>query len=705
MVLLAASAALAIKTWCDIRPLDEQSLLIAAGQDHPLLLDRNGVPLAVSYQNPLNADADLPLYEVPQVLEGAFVTAEDRRFFEHHGVDWKARMAALWQNLKALHCVRGASTITEQVVRILHPRPRTLWSRWVEGFEAAELERHASKAQILEFYLSQVPYESQRRGIRQAARFYFNREVATLTPKEMLALAVLPRAPSAYDLYRHPDKIAPAIDRLAAAMNLGQDERTHIHAEPFALSKPDLLVHAKHFVDYVRGNAEAEGATRIVTTLDAHLQQAAETNLAERISDLKGKQAHNGAVLVADHTTGEILAWAVAGSQEEAIDAVRTPRQPGSAMKPFLYALALDSGWNPATIIPDEPMAEEINSGLHRFNNYSHTFYGKVTLREALGNSLNIPAIHTIDHVGVERYLATLHRLGFDSLAQPADFYDEGLALGDGEVTLFEMVQAYAALANHGAYLPLSPLLARPSPRLNEQVYSDEASSLIGNILSDPWARRLEFGLDSILNMPVQTAVKTGTSTDYHDAWALGFNSRYVVGVWLGNLDGTPMDGVTGSTGPALVLRSVFASLDRNSQTAPLYLSPRLVKRDICVAAHDKEGRQCFMRTEYFIAGSEPSANPAQQVPDHPALVRPQDGLFLAYDPRVPPEMQAFEFVAKGIRPDQEASWLLNGERIATTNGGHYLWPLKRGDWRLMLQVAGTDGDMHPADSVEFHVK
>lgn len=702
--LLVATVLLVTKTYHDIHPIDAKSLSVFMEQARFQVVDRNGVPLAVSYQNSLNAVDNMPLYEMPPLLKKAFIAAEDKRFFEHGGIDWQARAAALWQDAHAMYAVRGASTITEQVVRILHPRPRTLWSRWVEGFEAAQLERHADKAQILEFYLNQVPYAANRRGIGQAAHYYFNRDVATLTTQEILALAVLPRAPSAYDLYSHPGKIHPAIARLAKALRMTDEQQAELAAQPFVLSRPTLSADAGHFVGYIRENVMTSPG-KVTTTLDSHLQEKAQQSLSELLRSLKGKQVHNGAVMVVDHTTGEILVWAVAGDQEQAIDAVRTPRQPGSSMKPFLYGLALDSGWTPATIIHDEPMAEEVNYGMHRFNNYSHMFYGKVTLRGALGNSLNIPAIHTIDYVGVSRYLSLLHRMGMTSLTQPADFYDEGLALGDGEVTLFEMVQGYTALANRGLYRPLSPLLHAAQERDITRVYSEEAASLIGNILSDPWARELEFGVGSVLNLPVQTAVKTGTSTNYHDAWALGYNSYYVVGVWMGNLDGTPMNGITGSTGPALVLRNMFSSLAEEQPTSPLYLSPRLVMHDVCTPAHDSVTK-CFKHTEYFIAGTEPSGeNIAQDKPVKPVLLRPADGLLLAYDPRIPADKQAFEFVAQGVPAGRKASWLLNEDRIATTDSGHYLWPIKRGNYRLTLEVAGDDGELRPIDSVRFYVK
>jgi penicillin-binding protein 1C len=220
--------------------------------------------------------------------------------------------------------------------------------------------------------------------------------------------------------------------------------------------------------------------------------------------------------------------------------------------------------------------------------------------------------------------------------------------------------------------------------------------------LSDPYARRREFGAGSVLNLPVQAAVKTGTSSDYRDAWTMGYDSRYTVGVWMGNLDHSAMDGVTGSTGPALVLRSVFSLLSQREKTSPLFLSPRLVRQEVCAdGTRPSEKSGCFTRTEYFIPGSE--ALGAQ--PDHPranlTLVRPTEGLQLAYDPRLPPAAQAFEFVAEGVAVRQKVAWSLNDKPIATTSGGRLLWPLARGRYTL---VAQADGDPH-ADLVHFIVK
>ncbi len=720
-VVAVAALLLVFKTVWDVRTPDLSQHAGVSDASRFQVLDRRGQPIGISYQNAFNTMDIVPLHTVPELLRRAFVTSEDRHFFEHHGVDMRARISAIGQNIHAGKAVRGASTITEQVVRILHPRPRTLWSRWVEGFEAMLLELRTSKGDILEFYLNQVPYAANRRGVAQAARYYFNRDLDTLTHKEMLALAVLPRAPSTLDLYKSQETIEPSIMRLAQAMiergELTAQDYQQIAGTKMVLEPPGPPLNATHFINYIRETVpyqlSEQGA--VTTTLDSHLQSKAQDLLDERLKSLARKHIQNGAILIADHTTGEILAWAVAGAGDDAknqkrsgkdIDAVRVPRQPGSSLKPFLYALALDAGWSPATELNDAPMAEAIGSGLHDFHNYSHIFYGKISLREALGNSLNIPALETIAYIGPSRYLDALQALGITSLTQPVEFYKEGLALGNGEISLFEMVQAYCTLANRGVFRPLTPLVQAPFARDVKRVYSEEATSLIGNILSDSFARRREFGGGSVLNLPVQTAVKTGTSSDYRDAWVFGFNSRYVVGVWFGNLDQVPMDGITGSTGPALTLRGLFATLTEHEKASPLYLSPKLVQKEICSTIDNTlKSDKCFPRTEYFIPGTEPKEQKPVMSTKGIALVRPTEGLQIAYDPRIRASNQAFEFVTGGVADTHGVEWILNGKPIANTPDARYLWAVERGHYTLEAREVDNDRRVLSTDSVHFNVK
>lgn len=715
IVWIAASAcgllAMTILTFLSLKPVKNSLHTIASDAQVMRITDRNGIPLGISYQNRWNSYDHAPLYAIPDFLKAAFVFSEDRDFFEHQGVDWAARVSALGQNFRKGRNFRGASTITEQVVRMINPRPRTLWARWLEGFEAAELERSASKADILEFYLNQVPYASNRRGIVQAARHYFNRDLSTLSLKEMLALAVLVRAPSGYDLYRYPDRIEAPVRRLAQAMHaagrINEQQYGFIATEKLRLKKPALPVDARHFARFVRLNTHPQGQDIFRTTLDSNLQKQIQEIVDTRMKILARKNVRHAAAIVADYRTGEILAWVAGGTEKDTseIDTVTAARQPGSAMKPFLYALALEKGWTAATILNDSPLAEAVGGGLHRFRNYSNVHYGPITMREALGNSLNIPALLAIRHVGAGGYLTTLQHLGFKSLNLASGLYDEGLALGNGEVTLLEMAQAYAALANGGLYQPFHVLQQEENTQTPLRVYSRETASLIGNILSDPSARTLEFGAGSILNMPVQTAVKTGTSTDYRDAWVLGYNDRYVVGLWMGNLDGAPMEGVTGSTGPALALRGIFALLNKGRETAPLYLSPRLMAKDVCTRPV-REDAPCPTRSEWFIPGTTPAEFPSTTSSGDPLeLARPTEGLQIAYDPRIPAAHQKFRFELRGLAPGSKAKWMLDGQTLGEGEQPHLLWPVTRGRHSLAVHTTLPSGRAYALPPVAFIVK
>jgi penicillin-binding protein 1C len=739
-VLLAASlfallAATGIKTAIDLRPLPESLIPDRKEIRKVQVRDRHGVPLSVTYQNNWNYNDYLPLHEIPQLLQTAFVIAEDRRFYRHGGVDWLGRFNAVRQNLAAWRAVRGASTISEQVVRLLHPRPRSVWSRWIEGIEAWQLERRFAKDAILECYLNQVPYSGQRRGVVQAARYYFDRDLDTLNDAEMLALAVLVRAPGRMDLHRGDEQIRRPLALLASQMKeegvISGTEHRDVTSAALAVRKPGMEARASHFVRYVQGldiPARLLVNGRLLTTLDSSLQDAIHKILDRRLRELRSRGVRNGAVLVVDHQNREILAWVNGGSDDPEqsagqIDAVLAPRQPGSAMKPFLYALALEKGWTPATLIDDSPLATPVGAGLHDYRNYSRQHYGPLRLRDCLGNSLNIPAVKTIQYTGVNEFLNRMKDLGCKSINRPASYYGEGLALGNGELPLLELVQAYAALAREGEFRPLTCVLGDcAGDREKSGVFSAETSSLIANILSDPEARRLEFGSGNLLDFPSQTAVKTGTSTGYRDAWAMGFNHHFTVGVWMGNLDAGPMQGITGSIGPALVLRSVFAELGRFEESRPLFLSPRLLSMTICQSSGEMATAGCPVMGEWFEPGKIPKrqctlhgkVNTEARQGDAPragrgiTLVQPTAGLQLALDPRIPRELEAFPIeVPKGLRT-RKIEWLMDGKVIGTTENGvnRFLWHLTRGNHVAAAKVwlEDLDGPVETA-RVRFVVK
>ncbi|MEE4606558.1 MAG: transglycosylase domain-containing protein [Desulfobacteraceae bacterium] len=599
--------------------------------------DRNYQPLTVTYQNRWNLHDHIPLHDIPQFLQQAFVVSEDQRFYRHKGVDWAARLHAIYQNIKVLDSIRGASTISEQVIRMWYPRPRTLWSRWLEGIEAGRLEKEFSKNEIFEFYLNQVPYAGRRRGVVQAARLFFDRDPDTLSTAEMLALVVMVRAPSRLDVRRNPDRLFKSIEQLAdRLLEFGVLDQRH-----------------------------------------------------------------------------EILAWVNSGAcldevSPSWIDAVTTPRQPGSTLKPFLYALALEKGWTAATLVDDSPLSESVGRGLHAYQNYSRIHYGMLRVRQALGNSLNIPALRAAQFVGVDALLACLQELGVQSLQQHPDYYGDGLALGNGEITLLELVQAYTVLARQGIYRPLKYLLADVSRREEtRRVFSAETASLIGNILSDPTARRLEFGNGSLLRFPIQTAVKTGTFSDYRDAWALGFNHRFTVGVWIGNLDHLATDGITGANGATLVLRSVLAELNRHQNSRPLYLSPRLVKTEICRQTGLQADGHCASLSEWFVPGTEPKTIAAPTKELKPVYLRyPTQGMQLAMDPRMPDDQEAFVFRLANLPQRTPVDWYVDDWPVATSTNGEYLWRLQRGIHSVRARI-WWDGSRQFQDTpdVSFTVK
>ena len=735
---LAVAACVAVKSRLDLRPLPESLTLDASNVRKVQILDRGGTPLSVTYRNRWNIHLYVPLHDIPLLLQQAFIHAEDKRFYRHGGVDRLARMRALAQNVKALSAVRGASTITEQVVRMLHPRPRTVWSRWLEGIEAGCLEKRFSKADILEFYLNQVPYAAQRRGVLQAAHYYFNRDLDTLDTADMLALAVLVRAPGRMDLHRGTEEIEKPLRRLAAGLSergiITPEDGRNIMGGELHLAKAGLPFEVSHFVHhlYREGLDALQSRGRLFTTLDAPLQHRVQNILDVRLKALKKRAVNSGAVLVIDHRTNEVLAWVNSGGGGYSarkgashIDGVTTPRQPGTTLKPLLYARAIEKGWTAATLIDDSPTASPVGTGLHSYRNYSRLNYGRLRMRDALGNSLNIPAIRTVQFVGVEDFLGRLHDLGIKSLVRHPDYYGEGLALGNGEVTLLELVGAYATLARKGVSSPLALVKGDNGPGgFRRRIFTEESASIIASILSDPDARRLEFGIGSLLRFPAQTAVKTGTSTDYRDAWAVGFSHRYTVGVWMGNLDRQPMRDVTGSTGPALVLRAVFAELNRHQEGASLYLSPALTKIKICRVSGELATRECPAMDEWFEPAKAPGeectlhSGENREVKAHTApenhrrpnlhLLKPSQGLQLAMDPRIPDELEAFTFTLPEDIKTVKVEWFVDGDVVGATSGGtrEFLWPLIRGTHTTTAKVWLTENSRPvKTNSVTFHVK
>jgi len=683
LVFLLILGTLGLLTYSATLKMPDTLEALLHNQQKSYYFDRYGERLNITYANSFNSADLISLHEVPSLLTKALIFSEDRRFYEHDGVDWRARAAALLQNIRAAKMVRGASSITEQVVRIIHPRRRSLQAKWLEGFEAYALQQKFSKAEILDFYINQVPYAKQRRGIKQASQLYFGRDIDTLNEKEMLALVVLIRAPHHFDPFRHPQRLEGRIISLADKMyrsgQLTQETLYSIKRSTLGLGAPKEIIDARHFINYVATHLKTKASDKIQTTLDGHLQIEIQKNLDTTLEKLSSKRVQNGAVLVIDHQRNEVVAWVVgfageADRQGHSYDPVVQPRQPGSTLKPFLYAQAFEKGYEASTLLDDSELREGVGLGSHTYKNYSNLHYGEISVRESLGNSLNIPAVRTLQYVGTADFLKFLKRFGINTLQEHPDYYGDGLALGNSEVTLLELTQAYATLARMGNRKALSFLENRYLQKEEHQVIDEKVASLIADILSDPFARAKEFGFNSILNMPTQTAVKTGTSNDYHDAWVFGYNDKYTVGIWFGNLDYQKMDEITGSKGPARVLRTTLSLLNRHRETHPLYLSDDLVR------ARDVNGRD-----EYYLR--TPTGTQPQQQKEF-KIIQPSKNLIMAKDPRIPDNLESYIFKVENGSHFKQYTWRLNDQIIATTSEPQLEWFIERGSF--LLEVNGA---------------
>jgi penicillin-binding protein 1C len=546
----------------------------------------------------------IPLDEMGTAIERAMIAAEDRRFYDHHGVDPRALARAFAQNLWHRRVVSGGSTLTMQLARTLRPRPRTLAGKWREAALALRIEWSLPKRRILEEYLNRVDFGPNLRGVGAASQAYFDKPPRALSLAEAALLAGLPRGPSLYALTRRPELAKKrrdrVLDRMEAAGVAGADEIASARAEPVIAQKEGAAFGAPHLVQgLVDGSlAKAQeglleaiqkpGIDRVETTIEGPLQRAAEAATLASIHALAGRHVSAGAVVVIDNATGDVLAYV--GSPDffdEARlgqnDGARALRQPGSALKPFLYALAMERlGFTAATVLPDVELHVPVEGGGDFApRNYDDKFRGPVRLRQALGNSLNVPAVWTIEQVGVEAFLQRLREHHFDALNEGPAYYGPALALGDGEVTLLQLARAYASLARGGVDRPLrfARAVVRSGGAREElpiaegtRVLPAAIAASITDILKDPRARAASFDEAEALRFSFDVAAKTGTSKGFRDNWAAGYTSEVTVAAWAGNFDGSPMDQVSGIAGAGPIFHAVMevAMARREARALPI---------------------------------------------------------------------------------------------------------------------------------------
>lgn len=660
------------------------------------LLDRHGEVLHEIRIDPNGRRLSwVAISDISPVLLDAVVRAEDKRFYQHHGVDWLALVKGFADTVGS-DTRRGASTLTMQLAAEVRPalKPkvgrRSLRQKWQQLALALEIERSWSKAEILEAYLNLVTFRGELQGIHTASRALFQKSPGGLDLKESVVLAVLLRGPNAE---------AATIDKRACT--LGRAIRTPFDCsgltptvQAATVNKPSIQ-HRIRWAPHVARQLMGRKTPRVLSTLDGNLQRYAAETLRRELGRLSGRNVKDGAVLVLDNATAGVLAYVGNGGPASSsiyVDGVQARRQAGSTLKPFLYELAIERRLLTAvSLIDDAPVNVATPTGLYVPRNYDGEFKGLVSVRESLAGSLNIPAVKTVALVGINSFVSRLRELGFSHLNQDGDYYGDSLALGSAEVTLWQLAAAYRALAMAGEVR--TPALTINTRTESRAVMQSAAAFIVSDVLSDRAARAASFGLENPLATRYWSAAKTGTSKDMRDNWCIGFSPRYTVAVWVGNFDGSPMHDVSGVTGAAPVWLAVMNYLHASDGSDPPTIPNGVVKREIQTEVG--EGRR---RSEYFLAETAMDVLTAKRATQlAPRIVYPRDGEIIALDPDIPVANQRVLFEAQGAAATR---WTLNDEAGASAQSLRS-WVPRRGRFSLNLQ----DQSGKVLDRVAFEVR
>jgi penicillin-binding protein 1C len=764
----------ALLAWLRFGPIDP-ALLDERSFISTTVLDRNGVVLSEPLASRGNRSEWLRADALPPLLVDATIAAEDRRFRHHPGIDPIAVARALMHDVQHLRVVEGGSTITQQVAKLLlQPdesvrRKRGVAQKVRESVLALRLEHRYTKTELLALYLNLAPYGNQTRGAARAARRYFGSSPDDLTAAQAAFLAALPQRPSAYDPLHDPRRATArqraVLARMKGAGMLDARQLASARAERLRFDGTGSPLIAPHFVERALEAAGADHPARIVTTLDAQLQREVEGVIAAERGSLLAHGAQSVAVAVLDNATGEWLAWEGSGDYfgtnfGGAIDGVVTPRQPGSTLKPFTYALGFEQGLAPASVLPDIPSHfPTADAGVaYTPRNYDGQYRGPLRIRAALAGSENVPAVAMLARVGPESLLRLLRHAGFTDLTKTADFYGLGLTLGDAEVRLDQLVAAYSALARGG--VGIRPKMIRCSgdcdPKVSagaaadaQRVLSQRSAFLISDVLSDGEAREFIFGRGGWLEFPFRVAVKTGTSQAYHDNWVVGYTRDVTVGVWVGNFDRRILRNSTGVTGAGPVFHQVMlAAMKRARGQLPIgddsdiVDAPRGMERvPVCLLSGLRPSTACPTVGTDWVSATDPvrfcswhhaaangkvsvdwpdeyrawaratgrSSESAPQTDVAQArvargsrvkIVNPPSEAVYLYDPTLRAQFQALRL--RALAPaGATIEWRVDGRHIATVAADRTCeWPLMLGTHTVEAKSSAG-----PHDMVHIHVK
>ncbi|MGL5807428.1 MAG: penicillin-binding protein 1C [Xenococcaceae cyanobacterium] len=689
--------------------------------------DRNGLPLGTLLTQNQEQTAVIPLKEISPHFLHAIIAAEDKRFDRHGALDLVAIARSLWQSIQHHRIVSGASTITMQLARMLEPAPRTFSAKIAEIWLSWRLSAGMNREEILEAYINRLPMGSNIYGVEAASRIYFDTSASELNLDRATLLAAIPNNPNYLNPYQYWQFLKRrqkyVLDRMVEDGYISQQQAQRaIAAKTTLQTRQQGIIAAPHFLFWLAKQLPEKHSNRIRTTIDRSLQQFVETQVKQIVQNLAPQNVHHAAALIIDNQTGEVLAYV--GSPDYFLfdrlgsnDGVQALRQPGSTLKPFLYQQALEKRLiRPNTILADVPTHYAIPGGkLYSPTDYNETYSGPVLIRFALANSLNIPAIRILEKVGVANFLNRLQELGFEHLNKQPEYYGLGLTLGSGEVSLWELARAYVTMARQGNSIPIvTRSQARSIASLHKPSANKQSWSIVTNILSDRYARAKSFGVDSVLNLPFATAVKTGTSSNFRDTWTVGFSHDYTVATWVGNFQGEPMRKVSGVMGAAPLWARIMLHLHEHHEPQPLP-QPNLVKRPVCALSGMKPVSVCpTVVQEYFYPEDLPEyENRVDTVYETVGVDRskinlpPQYDRWLAKQPQLISRAGSLKIVSPNHgdkfifypnsgeqklefkvteETNESVEWWLNDRKIATNKSSSLFWQLSPGSWSLEVR-------------------
>ncbi len=622
-VFVAATAVV----WIRVGPIDPR-LLDDRDATSTVVTDRHGVVLYEALSGDGTRSVKLDEANLPGALVAATLAAEDHRFWSHPGLDPLALVRALRRNLAERAIVEGGSTISQQVAKLLLSRrdpgrSRGVRAKMQEAVLALRLEHRFAKRELLAMYLNLASYGNQIAGAERASRAYFGRPASMLTPAQAAFLAGLPQRPSSFNPYRSRESAArrqrSVLRRMEEAGFVTGEQARLAREEQLTLSQNAAAFRAPHFVEMVLAEVRDGSVARIQTALDATLQADVTGIIESHRAVLERHGAANAAVVVLDNESGGWLAWEGSGAYFDGerggtINGPRVARQPGSALKPFTYALAFERGFTPASVLPDIPshFATAEPGVLYTPRNYDGRYRGPLLARRALAGSENVPAVALASELGVPALLRFLQRAGLTTFDRTASHYGVGVTLGNAEVRLDELVAAYAAFARGGEWIAPSAIAGVAGER--RTIVSPRTAFWIGDILSDDEAREFIFGRGGSLEFPFPVAVKTGTSQAYHDNWTIGYTKRLTVGVWVGNFDRRPLRQSTGVTGAAPIFHAVMLAAERRlgpqerwGERAAFAAPDAVVARDICALSGAGANAWCPARRREWLPSGDPA--------------------------------------------------------------------------------------------------